>query len=160
MHSFLGHLEYVLIYMNGILIFSENREQHYVHLDLVFEILLKEDVVFKKRKCQFLKSEIKFLKCMLGHEELTPNPKKVEDVLRMPTPTNKQQLRNVIGALGFFRRFIPRLATLLAPLTDLTSAKKVFHFSDECRSILHTALFLLAQETLLYYPDFTQLFEL
>ena len=72
--------------MDDILVISENKEQHYIHLERIFEILLKNDVVVRKRRCEFLKTEIEFLGFMSGPEGLLPNPSKVEDILKMPIP--------------------------------------------------------------------------
>ena len=78
----------------------------------------------------------------------------------MPYPTNKKQLRGFIGAIQFFRRFIPRLSSILAPITKMVSAKEAFDYTEECKLAQKEATQLLAKETLRYYPDFTKSFEI
>ena len=155
MNSILGHLPFVLVYIDDILIMSSNIDQHYQHLSQVFHILHDNDLVLKKSKCIFAAQELPFLGFILSQEGLKPDPSKVQALLAIPPPTNKSKLRSIIGCLQWFRRFIPQLATHIALLTDMTSKKAEFLWTEQLQHQLNICLDYLAKATLLYYPNFS-----
>eukprot|EP00834_Sanchytrium_tribonematis_P008014 NODE_833_length_3618_cov_0.950270.p2 type:complete len:129 gc:universal NODE_833_length_3618_cov_0.950270:1671-1285(-) len=75
MTSLIDHLSYVLVYIDDILIFSHNLEQHLFHLETVFKILRQNDLILKKSKCVFAVSELPFLGFILTPTGLKPNLK-------------------------------------------------------------------------------------
>ena len=160
MHSILGHLDFILIYMDDILVISDNSEQHYQHLEIIFTILLKNNVFLKRSKCHFFQKEIKYLGFILTSNGLLLNPEKVKAIVELDVPTSKRKLRGYIGMVQFFRRFIPNLATIIAPLTAMTSKKVAFKWTTECSTAFEKSKQLLAQKCLLNYPNFELPFEI
>ena len=69
-----------------------------------------------------------------------------------------KEVRSQLGALSFYRRFIPGLASLLGPLADLTGKDKKFVITEDHLARLKKAKELLAQRCLLYYPDYSRKF--
>ena len=82
MHQILGHLPFVLLYIEDILVITENDEEHLVHLRKVFDILRANNLVLNQ-KCKLAEREIKFLGFILSTEDIRPNPAKVHDLLRL-----------------------------------------------------------------------------
>ena len=154
MHSILGHLDFVLIYMDDVLIISDTVDQHLEHIKTVFRIMAANNVTLNKSKCSFLKTEIKYLGFILGPTGLLPDPRKVEVILEAPQPRSKKQLRGFIEMVQFFRRFIPNAASIMSPLLAMTSKKVEFLFDDKMSDAFLKVKQLLAKNTLLYYPDF------
>ena len=93
MISILGQLSFVLIYIDDVLIFSDNVEKHVQHLEQVYTIFRMKNVHLKLSKCEFLKNEIKFLRFILGPEGLTANPAKVQAIQKIAYPRTKRQVR-------------------------------------------------------------------
>ena len=159
MHLILGHLPFLLIYIDDILIISANMEIHLQHLEIVFKILQENDLVLKKSKCKFAVTSLDFLGFLIGPEGIQPNPDKVESILNIPPPTNKSKLKGVLGAIGFFRRFIPNLSSQISILTDMLKSNVEFQWDSSKQEVLDRVLRSLAKMTLLYYPDFKLPFE-
>eukprot|EP00834_Sanchytrium_tribonematis_P007901 NODE_800_length_3823_cov_0.427766.p1 type:complete len:698 gc:universal NODE_800_length_3823_cov_0.427766:2156-63(-) len=159
MHHLLGHLSFVRIYIDDILVMSRNMDEHLLHLRQVFQIL-SDNCIRLNKKCEIAKKEIKYLGFILNSEGLQPDPAKVDDLLKLPRPKTRRQVRSVLGALNFFRRFIPQLSSILQPLTRLTSEKVEFQWTTIEEAALIQATESLAKASLLVYPDFQQAFHI
>eukprot|EP00834_Sanchytrium_tribonematis_P004886 NODE_265_length_11346_cov_0.635814.p2 type:complete len:335 gc:universal NODE_265_length_11346_cov_0.635814:5518-4514(-) len=159
MHHLLGHLSFVRIYIDDILVMSRNMDEHSIHLRQVFQIL-SDNCIKLNKKCEIAKKQIKYLGFMLNSEGLQPDPAKVDDLLKLPRPKTRRQVRSVLGALNFFRRFIPQLSSVLQPLTRLTSEKVKFQWTTIEEAALIQATESLAKASLLVYPDFQQAFHI
>ena len=92
--------------MDDVVITSDNADQHLKDLDILFTILLQNNVFLKKSKCHFFKTEIKYLGFILTSKGLLPNQVKVQAIVELVAPTSKRKLRVYIGIAQFFYRFI------------------------------------------------------
>ena len=127
-------LESVYVYLDDILVASENSEQHLLHLRKLFERLAQHGVTINPEKCCFGCAEVSFLGHQLSAEGITPLTDKVQAIMDYPEPTSFKQLRRFDGLVNFYRRFIPNCAQLMQPLTDILRGKpKKFSFSDAAR---------------------------
>ena len=159
MNLLLGQYDFILVYIDDVLILSRNYQDHYLHVKTVLDIFRENDIVLSKNKCNFGVQELNFLGFMISQTGIQANPEKVEAILKIPPPNSKKKVRSFIGMLQYFRRFIPNMATILAPITDLLADKSIFIWTEECQKAFNQSLELLAEQTLLYYPDFTKPFE-
>ena len=120
---FMDHIfqdcDFVFIYIDDILIFSETEESHKSHLKKVFEILAQYDMKLSVDKCSFFKSQIDFLGCSITPEGIKPTDQKIQELSSFPSPTDSKSLRRFLGMVGFYRRLIPQFATIVLPLTEL-----------------------------------------
>jgi len=107
-------------YIDDLLIFSDNMEDHLVHLRRVFDRMTREKLYPKLSKCRFGLHELEFLGHVVGRDGIKPDPHKVNAVLNAPAPTNLTELRGFLGILNYFQRFIDSYAHRSAILTDLT----------------------------------------
>ena len=78
-------------------------------------------------KCQIKKSSVKFYGNLLTTTGIQPDPKKVDDIVKLASPTNKQELRSLVGMVTYLNRFIQNTTSLLEPLRKLL--KNDIHFS-------------------------------
>ena len=123
MQSILGHLPFVFIYIDDILLMSKSIAQSLEHVSEVLVICAKNKVRINFEKSWFIQWKIKYLGFILSQTGLSPNFAKVESLLAMPPPKTKRQLRGQLGAISFYRRFIPGLADILGPLRGLVYQK-------------------------------------
>ena len=117
MDRILGGLPFVLIYLDDILVASPDRATHKVHLRAVLQILRENGLVLNRSKCEFFRSEVEFLGLRVTAGGVAPLPDQVSAVADFPQPTTIKELQAFLGAVNFYRRFIPAAAKILLPLT-------------------------------------------
>ena len=85
----------------------------------------KEGLVFNSKKCAIKTSEIVFFGSVHGKDGIRPDPSKIEDIRKMPTPQDKEDLQRFIGLVNYLAAYIPNFADKVSPLQELL--KKDFH---------------------------------
>ena len=123
MDEVLRGLDFCYNYIDDLLIASRSPTEHLTHLRLVFERLSQHGIIINSQKSQFGASSLKFLGHVVDKDGIHPLPEKVEAITKFPTPTTQRKLKEYLGLLNFYRRFIPNCAQTLLPLTDLLSGK-------------------------------------
>ncbi|KAF4714341.1 hypothetical protein FOZ62_007267, partial [Perkinsus olseni] len=167
MDMVLGHLPYVRVYLDDVLVFSRSHEEHLRHLEEVFRLLEEANLTIAGDKCEIARSEVGYLGHVFNEKGMTPDAAKVEAVLRWPVPTTASELRSFIGLAGYYRHFVSHFSSVVRPLYALESACK----KEKNNSLVdkwgeeHDAAFLYLKSSLaalpaLAYPDFEQPFQL
>ena len=118
LRDLIGHS--VFVYLDDILIFSKDREQHQRVVRQVLQRLLKQGLYVKADKCVFHTESISFLGFIITKGDLQMDPAKVSAVVEWPRPASVKQLQRFLGFANFYRRFIRGFSALAAPLTALT----------------------------------------
>ena len=124
MDQIFGHLPYCKVYIDDILIASENHREHRVHLQSVLQLLHINGLVIRRDKCVFGASTIDFLGHDISRDGIRPLPSKVDAVNKFPKPTTVKQLQEFLGMINYYHRFIPSAADILSPLYRLSSSKQ------------------------------------
>lgn len=107
-HRVLQGLEkFAVAYLDDILIFSETLEEHISHVNIVLERFHNHNLKLKLSKCQFLKEQTSYLGFIIDGNGIRPDPAKVEAIRNLPRPQCIKDVRSVLGASGFYRRFCP-----------------------------------------------------
>ncbi|XP_064479324.1 uncharacterized protein K02A2.6-like [Ornithodoros turicata] len=149
-------LPFAFAYIDDILVASTSPEEHETHLRAVFSRLEKYGIVINAAKCEFGKASLEFLGHLITSEGIRPLDKKVEAVRNFPAPTSFRQLREFLGMINFYRRFIPSCAHALRPLTDMlrTPQKKsaVFSWSQDANAAFVKVKEALADASVLMFP--------
>ena len=127
---FLDH--FVIVFIDDILVYSKNREEHEQHLRLALQTLREYELYAKFSKCEFWLDNVTFLGHVISKDGLSVDPKKVEAVQNWPRPTSVTEIRSFLGLAGYYRRFIKDFSKLAAPLTKLTQKQVVFQWTDTC----------------------------
>ena len=147
----LGH--FATAYLDDILIYSETLEQHMLHLETVFERLRQHGLKLKLKKCSFLQLETQYLGFIINGNGISPDPKKVEAIRSLPTPTCVREVRSFIGMCSYYRRFIPNFSEIAEPVIALTRKFARFKWTDECQGSFDYLKQSLTVVPLLAYPD-------
>ncbi|KAJ9512355.1 hypothetical protein QJQ45_012867 [Haematococcus lacustris] len=113
-----------LVYLDDILVMSENTEEHLVHLRRVFDLLRKNKFYAKLSKCEFMKRTLMFLGHIISAQGISVDPCKVTAISNWPVPTSLKTLQSFLGAANYVRKFVHNFSTIAAPLTNLTGPKK------------------------------------
>lgn len=112
-----GH---VVVYMDDILIFTENQKEHQKVVRRVLDILKENRLFLKPEKCSFEQESVEYLGLIVGGGRIKMDPKKVEAVSDWPKPKNKKGVQAFLGFCNFYRRFIQGFSGIAKPLTILT----------------------------------------
>ena len=112
-------LGFVFTYLDDHLIASKSMEEHLLHLEQFFLVLQENGLTINPAKCVFAVSSLKFLGHMVDETGIRPLPKHVTAVQGVLPPTDIKQLQRFLGMINFYRRFLPGIAKVLRPLTDL-----------------------------------------
>ena len=124
MQRTLGHLGFVGIYLDDIIIFSNSLEEHKQHVEAVLKILKKDGLVANEKKCTFGVSEITFCGFVISNGAVKMEPSKVEAVRSWLPPTTISELRGFLGFINFYRKFLRRIGGIAAPLTALLGQRR------------------------------------
>lgn len=122
MNATLGNCldEFAMVYLDDILVFSKTREDHERHLRHVLDRLQQAQFVVNLKKCHLFQRHVNFLGFTVSEKGTTPDESKVKAITSWPTPTNVQEVRQFVGTVQHFRKYIPNFASIATPLTDLT----------------------------------------
>uniref|UniRef100_H3A6Z3 Gypsy retrotransposon integrase-like protein 1 n=1 Tax=Latimeria chalumnae TaxID=7897 RepID=H3A6Z3_LATCH len=112
---------------DDILVYGMSTEDHNTNLQAVLQRLREKGLTLHKQKCVFNKSNLKFFGYVFTENGITVNPKKIQAIHDLETPTNATEVRSLLGMINFCCRFIPQYATLTQPLRELTKEWSAKH---------------------------------
>ncbi|CAF1106349.1 unnamed protein product [Adineta ricciae] len=167
MHNIIGYnrWDYVVIYLDDIIIFSHSFEEHVGHLREIFQILKDHQFTLNPKKCSIAQQTIEFLSHMITKDSIVPLPERIQAILDIPQPTTLAQANKFIGKLGWYRKFIPNFSQIAAPIHRVTnkikSKRKEFAWGDEqIQAANELKRILTGQPLMLKYPHPTAQFVL
>ena len=145
--------DFVVVYIDDILVFSQTLEDHLEHLERVMERLEAASLKLKPAKCRFARHEVEYLGHQVTPEGLKTNDRLVAAVQDFPQPQNIRDARRFLGMSSYYRRFIPQFANIAQPLHSLTRKGASFHWSSECQEAFDTLKHKLTTAPVLAYPS-------
>ena len=125
--------QFVIVFIDDILVYSKDRENHNTHLQVVLETLRKEQLYAKLSKCEFWLNEVSFLVHIVSKEGIRVDPKKIEVVVEWKPPRNVTEVRSFLGLAGYYRRFVKGFSMIAAPMTRLLQKNVKFEWGEECQ---------------------------
>lgn len=149
-------LESCYAYIDDILVASSSHEEHARNLHELFSRLDKYGIVVNTSKCVFGASEVTFLGYAISKDGIRPLPEKVNAVREFPKPATIKQLRQFLGMVNFYRRFIPDAAKTQVPLnaalTDKVKGNAPVPWTSEREHAFTQCKESLARAALLAHP--------
>ena len=129
MENYLGelHLNWCIIYLDGIIVFLDNPKEHLTRLRGVFAKLAKAGLKLKPSKCEFFKTKITYLGHIVLSKGIETDPKKVDAVRNWTVPKTVTDVRSFLGLTNHYRRFIKGYANVAKPLNILVSGENASH---------------------------------
>lgn len=112
-------LDFVFVYIDDVLVFSANEEEHLRHLDIVFRRLEQYGLNIKPGKCIFGVSDVDFLGNNVSETGIRPSEEKVSAIREFERPTTIKLLQKFVGMVNYYRRYVPNLAELCRPIHDV-----------------------------------------
>ena len=166
MHDCLGDLNmnWCIVYLDDIIVFSDTKEEHLKRLEAVFQKLMAAGLKLKPTKCFFFRDEIEYLGHVVSGKGISTNPKKIEAVTKWPTPKTVYDVRSFLGFVGYYRRFIKNFSKITKPIREVITglenqskraAKKThIEWTDIADSAFETLKAMCGNTPILAYPDY------
>ncbi|KAH0644675.1 hypothetical protein KY284_032559 [Solanum tuberosum] len=119
----------VIVFIDGILIYSNNENDHMDHLRIALEIRKDQQLFAKFSKCEFLLRYLAFLGHIVSSKGIEVDPTKTDAVKSCPRPLTTSDIRSFLGLDGYYRRFVEGFSSVASPLTAFTQKKAKFVWS-------------------------------
>ena len=141
-----GCEDFTAVYLDDILIFSPDWETHVQHLSRVFSALEKDSYHIRLHKCVFFQEQVPFLGHILTQDGIMASENRHAALNAFQPPfCSRRQIKSFLGIVMWYRSFIPHVATLAAPLFDLTSTKKTLQWTDAATTSVRTLIVALRE---------------
>ena len=166
MHDCLAELNmnWCIVYLDDIIIFSDTKEEHLKRLEAVFQKLCAAGLKLKPSKCFFFREEIEYLGHVVSGKGISTNPKKIEAVSKWPTPKTVYDVRSFLGFVGYYRRFIKNFSRITKPIREVITglenqskraAKKTYvEWTDAANAAFEHLKTMCVSTPILAYPDY------
>ena len=122
---------FLVVYLDDLLIFSKNEEEHTQHVKLVLKKILDANLSLKLKKCEFDVTSVQFLGFTIGKSTLTMDTDKIEAIKNWTTPKSVHDIQVFLGLSNFYRRFIKDYSKRCIALTSLLKKDVPFIWSKQ-----------------------------
>ena len=151
--------KFVVVFIDDILVYLENEEDHIEHLRVVLTKLREHKLYAKFSKCEFWLRKVPFLGHVLLENGISIDPSKVQEVMDWKALTLVHEVRSFLGLAGYYRRFILDFSKIAKPMTRLLQKDEKFVWTSECEAAFHTLRTLLTLAPILAQPDIEKPFD-
>ncbi|GJP43278.1 hypothetical protein CLOM_g2761, partial [Closterium sp. NIES-68] len=145
--------ECVVVYLDDILVYSCDMQQHVKHLRRVVEILRRERFYVKLSKSDFALEKVQFLGHIVSAQGVHVDPKKIEAVRTWKTPENVKELWQFLGFANYYNRFVPQYAKIAAPITNLLKKNTPYKWEPKHQEAVEQLKQALTSTPVLILPD-------
>ena len=112
--------QFVVVFVDDILIYSKSKEDHEGHLRVVLQTLREHQLYTKFSKCELWLTEVRFLGHVVSASGVSVDPDKVEAVMSWERPKSVFEIHSFLGLAGYYSRFIEDFFQLATPMPRLT----------------------------------------
>ena len=142
----LANIPMVCCRVDDILVSGTNDDDHLANLNRVFGQLERHGLKVRKDKTALMADEVIYLGHRINKNGVSPVKSKVDDLIKTPEPRDLKQLIAFLGAVGYYRRYLPDLSTIIAPLDKLRGAKVAWRWTEVEQSAFCKLKALLSSE--------------
>jgi hypothetical protein len=148
-----GDYEGVEVIIDDILVHGRDQAEHDRRLEDVMRKINEVGLRLNKDKCTFRKSEVTYFGHQVGKDGVRPHPDKVKAIAELDQPTNVPELRTVLGMFNYLIKFVPDMATVVKPITQLLRSDTAWVRGPEQDNAFEKAKKLICDATTLKYFD-------
>nr|GEV05678.1 putative reverse transcriptase domain-containing protein [Tanacetum cinerariifolium] len=148
--------KFIIVFINDILVYSKDEEEHGKHLEIILELLKKERLYAKFLKCDFWLDSIQFLGQVIDRSGNHVDPAKIEAINSWAAPTKPTEVRQFLRLDGYYKRFIEGNSLISKPLTKLTQKDKKYEWGKEEEEAFQTLKQKLCSAPILALPERTK----
>ncbi|GMJ03267.1 hypothetical protein HRI_003995900 [Hibiscus trionum] len=150
-HQYLD--QFVVVFIDDILVYSRTEEDHDRHLRLVLKTLLDNQLYAKLSKCEFWIREVVSLGHVVSADGIRVDPKKIKSIVEWKQPKSVTEVHSFLGLAGYYRRFVEGFSKLVAPLTQLLQKSVQFEWTDARQRAFEKLKEALTQAPILIQPE-------
>ncbi|GJU44766.1 putative reverse transcriptase domain-containing protein [Tanacetum coccineum] len=123
--------QFMIVFIDDILIYSKNKQEHEDHLKLILELLKNEQLYTKFSKCEFWIRKVQFLGHVIDSQGIHVDPAKIESIKDWASPKTATEIHQFLGLTGYYRRFIEGFSKIAKSITKLSQKKVKFDWGDK-----------------------------
>src|SRR4051812_49076216 len=153
-YIFMEYLDqFVVVYLDDILIYSKNEEEHAEHLRLILEKLREYKLYAKYSKCELWLPEVTYLGHVISKDGIAVTPERIQAILDWTPPKTVKQVRGFLGLASYCRRFFENFSNIARPLTNLLHKGVKFEWTNKCQESFQALKDKLTSPLVLAPPD-------
>jgi hypothetical protein len=127
---FMEYLDkFVMVFIDDILVYSKNEEEHKEHLHLALQKLRNHSMYAKLSKCDYWLKQVAFLGHVVSNGGISMDLSKIRHVLSWNAPANVVDIRSFFGLTGYYQRFIEGFSKITKPMTELLGKDRKFKWT-------------------------------
>lgn len=147
--------EFISHYVDDIMIYSDNEEDHVKHVEITLAELNKAGLKINLEKCEFFQESITYLGYLVTAEGIEMDPSRTDAIRYFKTPHNLRTLRGFIGMVNYYKRLIPNLSGMLEPMLELLRKNTKWNWTEERDIAFREIKFKFCETLKVYHPDYS-----
>ncbi|GJT43156.1 putative reverse transcriptase domain-containing protein [Tanacetum coccineum] len=148
--------KFVIVFIDDILVYSKDEEEHIKHLKIILELLKKERLYAKFSKYNFWLDSVHFLGHVIDRSGVHVDPTKIKAIKNWAAPTTPMEVRQFLELAGYYRRFIEGFSLISKTLTKLTQKDKKYEWEKKEDEFFQTLKQKLCSAPILALPEGTK----
>ena len=129
--------DFVVVYIDDVLVFSRTLDEHLEHLHCVIQRIHDAGLKLKPSKCRFIRDEVEYLGHLITPQGLKTNSR-LTAIIEFPQPRNLPEVQRFLGLSSYYCRFVPNFSKIASPLRVLTRKGAEFIWTCECEASFQT----------------------
>lgn len=125
-------------YFDDLLLAAPDANTMTERLRIVLQRLQEYGLRINPEKSSFYVDSVSYLGQEVSARGIRPLEERLEPIRKLTPPENVSQLRTFLGMISFYSKYFPKMATIAAPLYNLTKKQTKFHWSKECQHSFET----------------------
>jgi hypothetical protein len=158
---FMEYLDrFIVVFIDGIVIYSKSDSDHEEHLSLVLQKLRDNQLYAKYGKCEFWIDEVPFLGHIISNGGISVDLAKVKEIVAWSIPSTVTKVWSFLGLAGYYRRFIEGFSKISKPMTSLLEKGRQFKWDSKCQDSFNQLKFRLMSPLVLVMLDLKKGFDI
>jgi hypothetical protein len=145
--------DFVIVFLDDILIFSKNYADHVKHVEKVLSILKENKLYAKESKCEFFKERVSFLGHVISADGVSMDESKVSAIKDWPVPASVHDVRSFLGLAGYYRKFVKDFSKIASPLSELMKKDNSFKWTSLTQASFEQLKLAVSSAPVLILPD-------
>lgn len=142
--------DFTVNYIDDILVYSKTFIiEHIEHLTQLLEAIMKEGFRLKCSKCAFARDWVKYLGHIIQNNSIRPLKDNLVSIRNFPTPKSQKNIRQFLGKINFYNKYIKDNAIILDPLHNLLRKNQQFTWTEDCKASFDRIKDLLCRQPIL-----------
>jgi Reverse transcriptase (RNA-dependent DNA polymerase)/RNase H-like domain found in reverse transcriptase len=148
--------ENCFVYLDDIIVFGKNLDQHNKNLMAVLTRLRTVNLKLNPAKCTFARKSVLYLGHVISDKGILPDPGKLQVIKKFPIPKNADESKRFVAFANYYRKFVKNFSIIASPLNKLQKKEAIFNWTTECQNAFETLVKELSDPKFLDYPNFSK----